>query len=74
MFVIREEHYQTAIQKLKDSGFIQAPPNRRPAPEIIESLPDPQAVLNEINQGYERLDRYYTSFQSTFRLAGIKSS
>jgi hypothetical protein len=63
MFVVRDEHHQTAIQKLKDSGFTQAPPDRRPAPEIMESLPDPQAVLDEINKGYERLDRYCTSFQ-----------
>lgn len=63
MFVVRDEHYQTAIQKLKDSGFTQAPPDRRPAPEIMESLPDPQAVLDEINKGYERLDRYCTPFQ-----------
>lgn len=63
MFVVRDEHYQTAIQKLKDSGFPQAPPDRRAAPEIMESLPDPQAVLDEINKGYERLDRYCMSFQ-----------
>ncbi|KAJ5958268.1 uncharacterized protein N7479_005418 [Penicillium vulpinum] len=63
MFVVRDEHHQTAIQKLTDSGFTQAPPDRRPAPEILESLPDPQAVLDEINKGYERLDRYCTSFQ-----------
>ncbi|KGO63856.1 hypothetical protein PITC_054820 [Penicillium italicum] len=29
----------------------------------MESLLDPQAVLDEINKGYERLDRYYISFQ-----------
>ncbi|CAG8909254.1 unnamed protein product [Penicillium egyptiacum] len=63
MFVIRDEHHQTAIQKLKDSGFPQAPPNRRAAPEIMESLLDPLAVLNKINKGYKRLDRYCTSFQ-----------
>lgn len=68
MFVVRDEHHQTAIQKLKDSGFTQAPPDRRAAPEIMESLPDPQAVLNEINKGYERLDRYCTSFQFPPRL------
>lgn len=63
MFVVREEHYQTAIQKLRDSRFTQAPSDRRAAPEIMESLPDPQAVLDEINKGYERLDCYCTSFQ-----------
>ncbi|KAJ5555218.1 hypothetical protein N7535_007658 [Penicillium sp. DV-2018c] len=63
MFVVRDEHYQTAIQKLKDSGFPQAPPDRRPAPEVLESLPDPEAVLEEINKGYQRLDRYCSSFQ-----------
>ena len=63
MFVVRDEHHQTAIQKLKDSGFTQAPPDRRVAPEIMESLPDPQAALDQINKGYERLDCYCTSFQ-----------
>ncbi|OQE44996.1 hypothetical protein PENCOP_c002G06395 [Penicillium coprophilum] len=63
MFVFRDEHYQAAIQKLKDSGFPQAPPDRRPAPDILESLPDPQAALGEINRGSERLDRCCTSFQ-----------
>ncbi|KAL4942111.1 hypothetical protein BDV06DRAFT_212144 [Aspergillus oleicola] len=68
MFVVRDEHHQTAIQKLKDSGFTQAPPDRRAAPEIMEFLPDPQAVFDEINKGYERLDRYCTSFQFPPRL------
>jgi hypothetical protein len=60
MFVVRDVHHQTAIQKLKDTGSIQAPPDRRAAPEIMESLPDPQAVLDEINKGYECLDPYCT--------------
>lgn len=68
MFVVRDEHYQTAIQKLKDLEFIQAYPDRRPAPEILASLPDPQAALDEINKGYERLDRYCTPFRFPPRL------
>lgn len=49
----------------------QAPPDRRPAPEIMESLPDPQAVLDDINKGYQRLDRYCTSFQFSSRLRSV---
>ena len=63
MFVVRDEHYQTAIQKLKDLEFIQAYPDRRPTPEVLASLPDPQTALGEINKSYERLDRHCTPFQ-----------
>ena len=63
MIVVRDEDHSAAIQKLEDSGFIQTLPDRRPAPEIMESLPNPQAALDDINEGYKRLDRYYASFQ-----------
>lgn len=62
MFVVRDQH-QTAIQILKNWGFTQAPPDRRGAPEIMESFPDPQAVLDEVNKRYERLGHYCTLFQ-----------
>lgn len=63
MIAVRDEDHPAAVRKLEESGFIQAPPDRRPAPEISESLPDPGAVVDEINEGYSRLDRCCTSFQ-----------
>ena len=63
MIVIRDEDHPAAVRKLEESGFVQAPPDRRPAPEILESLRDPKDVVHEINRGYSRLDRYCKSFQ-----------
>jgi hypothetical protein len=60
--VVRDEDYQPAIRKLVDSGFQPSKPRREPAPEILESLPDPQAVIDEINSGYRRLDDATTTF------------
>lgn len=57
-----DEDYQPAIQKLVDSGFQPSKPRREPAPEILESLPDPQAVIDEINSEYRRLDEATTTF------------
>lgn len=62
MIVVREEDYQVAIRKLEDSGFIRTAPDRRPAPEVMERLPDPQAVLDQINEGYKRLDQSSITF------------
>lgn len=65
MFVVWDEHHQTAAQMLEDLGFIQVPRDRRIPFETMVSLPDLQAVLGEINKGYVRLDRYCTSFRSS---------
>jgi hypothetical protein len=62
IIVVRDEDYQTAIRKLQDSGFVPADPNRQPPPEVMEHLPDPQSVLDEINAGYKRLDTSSATF------------
>jgi len=56
MIVVRGEDYAAAIQKLEDSGFISSTPNRCPPPEVMEYLPNPQLVLDEINEQYKNLD------------------
>ena len=60
--VVRDEDYQVAIRKLLDSQFVSTAPNRNLRPEVMEHLPDPQAVLAEINKGYRRLDLSSTTF------------
>jgi hypothetical protein len=62
MIVVRDEDYQVALQKLEDSAFIPTVPDRRPAREIIEQLPDPQGVLKQINEGYKHLDQSCATF------------
>ncbi|KAK2740757.1 hypothetical protein FQN57_005989 [Myotisia sp. PD_48] len=57
MIVVEDKHYATAINKLKDAGFVPSVPNRNPPPEIMESHPNPQQLLEEINAGYKRFDR-----------------
>ena len=60
--VVQDEDYKAAIRKLLDSQFISTAPNRNPPPEVMERLPDPQAVLAKINKGYGRLDLSSTTF------------
>ncbi|EER38296.1 conserved hypothetical protein [Histoplasma capsulatum H143] len=60
--VIRDKDFEKATRKLEDSGFIPSSPNRNPAPEIMAGLPDPQAVLRQINEDYERVDRSCKTF------------
>ena len=62
MVVVQDEDLETATCKLRDSGFIPSAPNRNPAPEIMARLPDPQAVLQQVNEGYERLDHSCKTF------------
>jgi hypothetical protein len=62
MIAVQDENYKVAIQKLRDSGFNTTHPRREPPPEIMQELPDPQAVLDEINAGYKRLDQFSTTF------------
>uniref|UniRef100_A0A093XMF1 Leukotriene A-4 hydrolase like n=1 Tax=Talaromyces marneffei PM1 TaxID=1077442 RepID=A0A093XMF1_TALMA len=60
--VLGDEDYQLAIKKLLDSGFQLSKPRRESAPEVLESLPDPQTVIDEINAGYRRVDEDSTTF------------
>ncbi|OJD20410.1 hypothetical protein ACJ73_08254 [Blastomyces percursus] len=62
MVVVQDKDLEKATCKLLDSGFIPSSPNRNPAPEIMADLPDPQAVLRQINEGYERVDRSCKTF------------
>jgi hypothetical protein len=62
MVVVRDEDYQVALRKLVDSGFILTTPNRMPPPEVLEDLPNPQAAIKEIYDGYRRLDHSSTTF------------
>lgn len=55
--VVQDDDYATAIEKVKTAGFTPTVPNRRPPPEIMESHPNPQQMMEEINGDYKRLDR-----------------
>lgn len=57
MIVVQDNDYTAAIEKLESAGFKRSVPNRTPPPEIMEDHPNPQQMLEEINAGYERLDR-----------------
>ncbi|KAJ5558948.1 hypothetical protein N7461_002920 [Penicillium sp. DV-2018c] len=57
MIVVRDDDYTDAIKKLEKAGFDRTVPNRAPHPQILEELPNPQQVLDDINAGYKRLDR-----------------
>jgi hypothetical protein len=62
MIVVQDEDYQAAIQKLQNSGFRPSSPKRGPDPQILQRLSDRQAVLEQINAGYRRLDRASMTF------------
>lgn len=70
--VVQDEDYQVAVRKLLDSQFVSTVPNRNPPPEVMEHLPDPQAVLAEINEGYRRLDLSSTTFNYPSRYSERK--
>ncbi|KAJ9201244.1 hypothetical protein DTO021D3_6150 [Paecilomyces variotii] len=57
MIVVQDDEYTAAIERLESAGFCRSVPNRVPPPEIMENHPDPQQMLEEINAGYNRLDR-----------------
>lgn len=57
MFVVHDNDYTAAIEKLNNANFVQTAPNRTPAPEIMERHPNPQQMVEEIKAGYTRLDR-----------------
>ncbi|KAJ5542194.1 hypothetical protein N7461_008197 [Penicillium sp. DV-2018c] len=62
MIVVRDVDCALASQKLIDAGFTPTTPDRRPAPEIREKLPNQQEVLEQVNRGYDRLDQSTTMF------------
>ncbi|KAI9759524.1 MAG: Golgi mannosyltransferase complex subunit [Chaenotheca gracillima] len=61
--VVRDEDYQTAIQKLLNAGLVAADPDRSPPPEVLANLPDPEAAVRKIYKGYQRLDQSATTFK-----------
>lgn len=71
MVAVRDEDYQVACQKLKDSAFNAVVPDHKPAPELLARLPDPDRVMRMVNKQYERLDQSTTTFDypTTHRLA-----
>ncbi|CAG7995511.1 unnamed protein product [Penicillium salamii] len=62
MIVVRDEDYAASIGKFESAGFQRGVPNRAPPPEVLDDLPNPQQVLEEINAGYRRLDPSCTVF------------
>ncbi|RDK38960.1 hypothetical protein M752DRAFT_296990 [Aspergillus phoenicis ATCC 13157] len=56
MIVVRDGDYIAAIQKPELAGFTKSAPNRAPALEIMETYPNAQQMLEEINAGYRRWD------------------
>ncbi|RAK98171.1 uncharacterized protein BO80DRAFT_495813 [Aspergillus ibericus CBS 121593] len=63
MLVVRDQYYSLAAQKLEDSGFRPTSPRRIPRPEILEDLPNPEEVIEEINASYKRLDCSTKTFE-----------
>ncbi|CAI7589904.1 unnamed protein product [Penicillium glandicola] len=62
MIAVHDEDYEKACQKLKDSAFIATVPDRRPAPEVLARLPNPDEVMAEVNKEYQHLDRSTLTF------------
>jgi hypothetical protein len=62
MLVVRDEDYQIASAKLINSGFIRAPPDRTPRPEVLGRLRDPQGAVDGINAEYRLLDHASATF------------
>ncbi|PYI21388.1 hypothetical protein BO99DRAFT_454161 [Aspergillus violaceofuscus CBS 115571] len=62
IIVVQDNNYTAVIKRLESAGFKQSLPNRVPPSEIIENHPNPQQVLEEINAGYEHLDRSCAGF------------
>lgn len=56
MLAVRDEDYENATSKLVNAGFIPTIPDRRPAPEVMKSLSDPEATVRQVNEGYKRVD------------------
>ncbi|KZF20587.1 hypothetical protein L228DRAFT_249340 [Xylona heveae TC161] len=54
--VVRDEDFDSAVQKLVDAGFPPSTPRRTPAPEVLQTLRDPQRAIDRINAGYKSLD------------------
>ncbi|KAJ5421478.1 hypothetical protein N7491_009923 [Penicillium cf. griseofulvum] len=51
------------VGKLKDFGFREITPDRRPCPELLETLPDPDKVIEEIKKTYKRPDESTVTFE-----------
>ncbi|KAJ5585915.1 hypothetical protein N7450_005702 [Penicillium hetheringtonii] len=62
MIVVQDDDYADAIEKLENAGFVRSFPICGPAPEIMESLPNKEQVLEEVNAGYQRFDRFCAVF------------
>jgi hypothetical protein len=63
MIAVRDEDYQLACQKLKDSSFYEMTPNRSIPPEILAKLPDPDVATEEVQREYQRPDKSTVTFQ-----------
>jgi len=55
MIVVQDDDYTDAIEKLENAGFIRSIPIRGTAPEIMESLPNKEQVLEEVNASYDNV-------------------
>ncbi|PGH28095.1 hypothetical protein AJ80_00353 [Polytolypa hystricis UAMH7299] len=60
--VVSDDQYQQSIERLTTAGFLISSPRRNPAPEVLQRLPDPEAVIHEINDGYKHIDQSTTTF------------
>jgi hypothetical protein len=63
MVAVRDEDYQTACQKLKDSAFREIIPERTILPDILAAIPDPDEALEEVKKEFQRLDRSTITFE-----------
>lgn len=70
MVVVQDDDLERAACNLVESGFTLSAPNRNPAPEILADHPDPQDVLRQVNEGYERVDSSCKTFDCPGHLIG----
>ncbi|KUM66910.1 hypothetical protein ACN42_g194 [Penicillium freii] len=63
MIAVRDEDYELACQKLRDSGFYEIIPDRSIPPEILATLPDPEQATEEVEREYRRLDNSTVTFE-----------
>ncbi|CAG8238679.1 unnamed protein product [Penicillium salamii] len=56
MLVVQDDDFTVAIEKFENAGFNRSSPNRTPPPEVMDNLPNPQQVMEEMYAGFKRFN------------------